>query len=186
MNADDHLLWNQIADQNDEKAFDQLFIKYHPGLIQYAQTLLPYPADETEDIITEIFFKIWQQRKNLTIRTSIASYLYASVKNGINDYYRKRKVSSYESLESIQDEADDMYAMPDHQLSYKELDAEIAQLISRLPQRTQLVFRMNRHDHLTYEEIAAILNISINSVKTHMYRAIKFLKDAFRASDALN
>lgn len=180
---DDNVLWNLIVNQNDEKAFDQLFVKYYPGLIHYSQVLLPYPADEAEDIITDVFFKIWEQRNHLSIHTSIASYLYTAVKNKIYDYHRKRKGSSFQTLDSVLDDADETYNMPDQQLSYKELHATIDKLIAKLPQRSQLVFRMNRHDHLSYEEIAVILSISINSVKTHMYRAIKFLKDEFKASN---
>jgi len=184
MNTDDHFLWSQIVSHNDEKSFDRLFNKYYSGLIQYSQTLLPYPADEAEDIITEVFFKIWQQRHSIIIHTSMASYLYISVKNGIHDYHRRSRGNSFESVDYLLNDADDEYNRPDQRLSYKELDAEIAHLISRLPERTQLVFRMSRHDHLRYEEIAIVLQISVNSVKTHMYRAIKFLKDSYRASDA--
>lgn len=185
MNTDDHVLWSLIVTQNDEKAFDMLFVKYYPGLLHYSQLLLPYPADEAEDIITDVFFKIWEQRGNLIIHTSIASYLYSAVKNKVYDYHRKRKGNSFQSLEGILDDADDAYNRPDQQLSYKELHAEIDRLIARLPKRSQLVFRMNRHDHLSYEEIATILNLSINSVKTHMYRAIKFLKEEYKASDTI-
>ena len=74
----------------------------------------------------------------------------------------------------------DDYLAPDHLLMYKELDLDINQMISLLPERTELVFRMNRNDYLSYTEIAEMLNISIHSVKTHMYRAIKFLKENFR------
>lgn len=183
MNTNDGLLLKQIVDCNDEKAFDQLFIKYYPGLLHYSKTLLPYPSDEAEDIITEVFFKIWEQRSTLTIHTSFASYLYISVKNRISDYYRKNSMNIYEPLDSLlTHECPD--SIPDQQLSYKELNSEMDRLIAQLPTRTQLVFKMNRHDNITYDDIALILNLSVNSVKTHMYRALKSLKEGYRASNA--
>jgi RNA polymerase sigma-70 factor (family 1) len=181
MKPSDELLLNQIISFSDEKAFDQLFSRYYPGLLHYARVLLPYPVDEAEDIITEVFLKIWKQKSTLQVHTSIASYLYISVKNRISDYYRKNSQYSYVSLDSLIDNP-----CPDHiadqQLTYKELNAEINRLISKLPARTQLIFLMNRNDQLTYEDIALILSISINSVKTHMYRALKFLKEGYKAS----
>ena len=169
---------------DDEKAFDQLFTKYYPGLIRYCKSHLPYPSDEAEDILLEVFFKIWQNRKSLLIHTSLVSFLYISVKNRIHDHYRRKNLSIYESAVDIAAEAEPYYLLPDQQLTFKELSAEIDKLIGRLPERTKLVFCMNRYDNLTYENIALLLDISVNSVKTHMYRAIKFLKEAYRSSDA--
>lgn len=89
----------------------------------------------------------------------------------------------HESLDSLVNNACSAY-IPDQQLSYKELNVEMQRLIDRLPARTQLIFKMNRNDHITYDDIALILNLSVNSVKTHMYRALKFLKEEYRASNA--
>jgi len=183
MKTNDGLLLKQIIDCDDEKAFDQLFTRYYPGLINYSRMLLPYPTDEAEDIITEVFLKIWQQRATLVIHSSFASYLYIAVKNRISDYYRKNRMNVHESLDSLVNNACPEY-IPDQQLTYKELNIEMERLIDRLPARTQLIFKMNRHDHITYDDIALILNLSVNSVKTHMYRALKFLKEEYRASNA--
>lgn len=172
-----------LIQQGDEKAFDRLFMKYYPGLMRYCSVLLPYPSDEAEDIVLEVFFKLWQQRKTLVIYSSLVSFLYIALKNRCHDYYRKKNITVYEP---DADEVMPHYLIPDQQLVFKELKAEIEHLITQLPARTQLVFRMNREDHLTYEDIAIILNISINSVKTHMYRSIKFLKETYRASDTSN
>jgi len=183
MKPNDGLLLEQIIGSGDERAFDQLFTRYYPGLLNYSKVLLPYPTDEAEDIITEVFLKIWQQRATLIIHSSLASYLYISVKNRINDYYRKHRMNVHESLDSLVNNACPEY-IPDQQLSYKELNMEMERLIDRLPVRTQLIFKMNRHDHITYDDIALILHLSVNSVKTHMYRALKFLKEEYRASNA--
>lgn len=179
--TEDNNLLNRIQD-DDEKAFDQLFLRYYPGLMRYCKMLLPYPSDEAEDVILEVFFKMWQSRKSLEIHTSLVSFLYISVKNRIHDHYRKKNKYVYMPIDVIQDEPAPYYYTPDLQLVYKELSIEIDQMINLLPERTQLIFRMSRQDYLTYEDIACLLNISVNSVKTHMYRAIKFLKEAYRCS----
>jgi RNA polymerase sigma-70 factor (family 1) len=176
----DSTLWSRIV-RGDEHSFEIFFIRYYSGLIRYAKSLLPYPSDEAEDIITEVFFKIWQQRENLDIHTSIVSYLYISVRSRIYDFYRAKKMSV--PIEEAFDQAELPYLVPDHLLVYKELSMEMEYLISLLPKRTRLIYQMNRNDNLTYADIAAILDISVNSVKTHMYRGIRFLKESYHASD---
>ncbi len=66
-----------------------------------------------------------------------------------------------------------------YQLTYKEIDVYIAGLIERLPPHAKMIFKMNRDEGLTYQEIAAILQVSVNTVKTQMYRSLKFLKEQF-------
>ncbi len=180
---EDDLLLKRIQ-ADEEKGLDALFIKYYPGLLRYCKSQLPYPSDEAEDIVVEVFFKIWQQRHALKIKTSFASYLYTVVKNRVHDFYRKRNIAIHEPLDTIADEPIPDYHAPDEQIVFKELNTEFAKLIEQLPPRTQLIFNMNRQDNLTYEDIATVLNISINSVKTHMFRALKFLKEAYRASNS--
>jgi RNA polymerase sigma-70 factor (ECF subfamily) len=179
----DDLLLERIKN-DDEKALDLLFKKYYPGLLRYCKMQLPYPSDEAEDIILEVFFKIWQQRHTLAIHSSLASYLYIVVKNRIHDFYRKKNISIHESLDSIAEESAPEHMIPHEQMVFKEVSLEMDRLIAKLPPGTQLVFSMNRQDNLTYDNIALILNVSINTVKTHMYRALKYLKEAYRASNS--
>lgn len=180
---EDDLLLQSIR-FNDERALDTLFNKYYPGLLRYCKMQLPYPSDEAEDIVLEVFFKIWQQRHSLIIKTSFASYLYIVVKNRVHDFYRKKNLTISEALDAIAEESVSDDYTPDEQLVFKELNTEMNRLIAQLPQRTQLIFNMNRQDNLIYDDIALILDISVNSVKTHMYRALKFLKEAYRASNS--
>ncbi|RZL19934.1 MAG: RNA polymerase sigma-70 factor, partial [Pedobacter sp.] len=170
--TEDFELLKQL-NNDDEKAFDQLFLRYYPGLLRFCKSLLHASDGNAEDLVQDVFFKLWQSRKMLNVHTAPNSFLYASVKNKVNDHFRKKKVQAFIPIDLIEDRATDAHHAPDELLMYKELHLDINQMISLLPDRTELVFRMNRHDHLSYEEIANMLSISINSVKTHMYRAIK-------------
>src|SRR4051812_40996604 len=100
--TDDNLLIKRIKN-SDEKGLDALFVKYYAGLLNYCKQHLPYPSDEAEDIILEVFFKIWHQRDVLIIQTSLASYLYAAVKNRVHDFYRKKNIAPYETLDRAKD-----------------------------------------------------------------------------------
>lgn len=162
----------------ESRAFDLLFVKYYPNLLHFSRSLLPYPSDEAEDVVLEVFHQFWRSRDTINIHSSLSAFLYVSVKNRIYDYRRKLKLNT--PLEDIHGDTMASQEGPDHTLNYKEAAENIEKLIRLLPERMQLIFRMNREDELSYQEIADLLEISINSVKTQMYRAIKFLKETYR------
>lgn len=172
-----------ITDQN---SFDEIFIRHFPGLLAYAKTYIPYPSDEAEDLVSEVFYTLWKNRDNHEIQGHLAPYLYTAVKNKVYDYYKKRRLqfSTFEVPE--QDQLNPRYLEPDALLSFKELNQRINLLIANLPPQCKLIFQMNRNDGLTYEQIAELLNLSVNSVKTQMYRAIKYLKMAYETSEDIN
>lgn len=167
----------------ESRAFDLLFLKYYPNLLHFSRSLLPYPSDEAEDVVLEVFHQFWRSRDTINIHSSLSAFLYASVKNRVYDYRRKLKPNR--PLEEIQDDIMASQEGPDHALNYKEIAENLEKLIKLLPERMQLIFRMNREDELSYQEIADLLEISINSVKTQMYRAIKFLKETYRFDSSI-
>ena len=80
-------------------SFDLLFKNYYEGLLSFAKELLPYPSDEAEDIICDMFESLWANRNQLQVKTSIASYLYISVRNRVYDHFKKNKVITLELQE---------------------------------------------------------------------------------------
>lgn len=167
----------------ESRAFDLLFMKYYPNLLHFSRSLLPYPSDEAEDVVLEVFQQFWRNRETINIHSSLSSFLYTAAKNRVNDYRRKLKPNT--SLENIHGDIMASEEGPDHTLNYKEIAENLERLIKLLPERMQLIFRMNREDELSYQEIADLLDISINSVKTQMYRAIKFLKETYRLDNSI-
>ncbi|PWG81544.1 RNA polymerase sigma factor [Pararcticibacter amylolyticus] len=164
----------------ESQAFDLLFLKYYSNLMRFGKSLLPYPSDAAEDVVLEVFHKFWQNRKTIIVHTSLSALLYKAVKNHIYDHHRKYRSVLFAVIEDVHTELNTDYATPDQILNLKELSEELERLIKKLPEKMQVIFRMSREDSLTYQEIADILEISVNSVKTQMYRAIKFLKESYR------
>ena len=167
----------------NEAAFEALFSRYYAGLQRYASTLLRYPSDAAEDVVAEVFGTIWVSRTQLAVQGSLAAYLYTAVKHRAFDRLREQRRAPLEATDELphaQPEAE--YQQPDQLLIYQELSEQLAHLIGLLPERTRQVFQLHRDGGLTYEEMAALLGISINSVKTHMFRALRFLKSTLYAS----
>lgn len=88
--------------------------------------------------------------------------------------------------EAAQEVVGQKHQLPDHLMSFKQFNERIIYLVNQLPEKTRLVFMMSREEGLTYEQIAEITDVSINTIKTHMFRAIRFLKEAFNANDYIN
>ena len=167
---------------DDDSAFDALFTMFYPGLLRYAKSLIPYPSDEAEDIISDVFCHLWQNREKIVITSSVSSYLYRATKNLIINRHQKHRLKFISLDDSLPESPDPSYNQPHERLHYKEINQRIVALIHRLPERTRLVFLMSRDEGLTYDEIAELLEVSVNTIKTHMFRAIRFLKTAFDES----
>jgi len=164
--------------KNDTCAFEALFKRHYPGLLNFAKELLTYPSDEAEDVVSEVFCSLWKNKEQLDIKISVTAYLYVSVKNRIFDHFKKNKAAAAEFKDNDLNLAEPAYLGPHQQLVYKELEKRILYLTAKLPKQTRVIYTLNREDGLSYIEIASILGISVNTVKTHIYRAIKFLKSA--------
>ncbi|PSL25449.1 RNA polymerase sigma factor [Chitinophaga ginsengisoli] len=169
----------QLFISGSEDAFDAIFKRYYEGLLQFTKVLLPYPTDEAEDVVAEMFCTLWHSRRQIAISTTLSAYLYVSVRNRVFDYYRKRKTMFNLTEDVLVETPGEDHQQPDHQLMYKDVTIQIQQLITQLPPQMQLVFKMHRYEGFSYDEIADLLNISLNSVKTHMFRALKILKTAY-------
>lgn len=144
---------------------------YYKKLCVYAFSLV---QDHTfaEDIVQNVFVKLWTSRDRVNPNISIKNFLYRSVYNEFIDHYRKKKPVIYlekQYLEIMHEVAEQ---------EHENLDALIRQLnmeIENLPSKSKQIFLMNKKEGLTHVEIAEYLNISMKTVESHMTKAFKFL-----------
>lgn len=130
-------------------------------------------AQASENIVQDIFVKIWTDRDTLQVTSSVKAYLYVSVKNRALNYIKreKKKVYSFEELYL----KENGLQTPEDEMIDRELYFNVHQAINKLPEKCKRVYLMHHYDNLSYAEIAEIQNISLNTVKTHMKRALKIL-----------
>jgi RNA polymerase sigma-70 factor (ECF subfamily) len=158
---------------DDEKAYDILMNSYYQSLCAYAQSLCHDQA-LAEDIVQNVFVRIWVKRKKINSDFSIKSYLYKSVYNEFITQYRKNKPVLY--LEKKYFEAIDVVA----EIEPEELEGLIKLMnaeIDNLPSKCKEIFLMNKKEGLTHTEISEYLNISIKTVEGHITRAFKILTE---------
>lgn len=179
----DTLLIEQITINNDYKAFQTLFHKYYATLCQQAY-MLTQSSDIAEEIVSDVFLKIWRNRETLQIKISILAYLMKATRNASIDYLRqKTRQRAYNH--DIEGDFTSDYASPTDMMIGDETLTIIEKAIEALPPQCKLIFRMSRDAEMTYTEIATKLNLSIKTIETHMGRSLKFLRESLRQQAVL-
>ncbi len=161
--------------QGDLGQFETLFRSSYTSLVKYARTLIK-DHDTAEEIVQDLFFRIWKNREQIKIESSLNGYLFRSVHNRCLHHIEHLKV-----VERHENEMADQGAFaesPADILQYKELQARIARTLEKLPERCGQIFCMSRYEGLKYSEIAEKLSVSIKTVEANMGRALKEFRKA--------
>ncbi|MEG1543743.1 MAG: RNA polymerase sigma-70 factor [Tannerellaceae bacterium] len=164
--------------QDDMAAFNALFKAYYIQLYYYCRKFVSDP-EEAKDLMQNVFLRFWERRADLDIHTSIKAYLYRSVQNECLNHLRSSKnlVSmSHDDDDTPTIEVADAHNTPDDELAALEIEQITQTVIDQLPEQCQKVFTLSRLKGLKSQEIAEHLNISVRTVDTQIYRALKILK----------
>ncbi|MFZ4056619.1 MAG: RNA polymerase sigma-70 factor [Ferruginibacter sp.] len=172
-------LQDRISIYNDQKAFGQLYTAYLPYLIEFAKSIIKN-HELAEEIVSDVFIKIWQNRAALTKIENFRLYLYISTKNTALNYlsrhFRKKIISLDEMSLNIHTSPYD----PEQQLITNEAVKKINQEIAKLPPRCKLIFKLVKEDRLKYNDIAELLNISVKTIDSQMSIALKKISTAIQ------
>jgi RNA polymerase sigma-70 factor (family 1) len=157
--------------QGDVKQFESLFRSSYVSLVRYGKTLLKDP-DTAEEIVQDLFYTIWKDREKIKIESSLNGYLFRAVHNRCLHYIEHSRIveKHAEEMSFRQPESPES---PSDILNYKELQAKIANILEKLPDRCGKIFYMNRFEGLKYNEIAEKLSVSVKTVEANMGKALK-------------
>lgn len=163
----------------DKKAFKAIFEEYYPPLCNFAYSLIK-DWELSQEIVQETFLKVWEQRHEIQINTSLKSYLFQAVKFLVIDYHRKLK--HQQSKQS--DYLNQVEVVEEHFLHTTEeailLRHHLHRAIQQLNPKMQEIFKLNKYEGLTYEEIAEHLKISKRTVEDNIARAMKLLYEQLK------
>jgi RNA polymerase sigma-70 factor (family 1) len=161
--------------EGDVAAFTHLYKQYSGQM--YAN-VLKLVKDEliAEEIVQEIFTKIWQKRAVLNFEQSVVAYLYRVGRNLVNDFYRKlrRDQAMYDHFKAI---ATEHYTHIEEALQAQDNEQVMRKALSGLPPQQKKVYELCKLEGHTYKEVAAMLGISPNTVKEHLSKANYFIKN---------
>lgn len=174
MEPNPHLLLGLIK-QRDEKTFRHLFVLLYPELVIYAQNYL-FDRAMSEDVVQEVFIFVWENAETLEIAVSFKSYIYRMVRNRCLNHLRTLKLTdptkAIETLFHIEQPGTSPLDEGDQEKIRK-----INQIVSTFPAGMQKIFKMRYYQGHTYNEIAAELAVTVNTVKTQLTRARKRIID---------
>jgi RNA polymerase sigma-70 factor, ECF subfamily len=165
----------QRVKSDDARALKTLFERYFSALCRFAVRFVKQPH-LAEEVVSDVFLNIWIKKEKVEIKINLKTYLYTAVRNQSLNYVKKNKIH-VEDIETAVRENITSDLTADAFITTEELTGSVNELLQRLPEKRQIIFKMNRIDGLRYHEIAEVLSISIHTVQNQMVAAVKFLSD---------
>ena len=162
----------------DAKAFHELYLYFAPILYRYVYSLL-HSKEDTEDILHNVFCKIWEMRNTLKDNTNFEAFLVTVSKNSAYNLFKSKYYSMVlkESMMNNDIGNSNNCINGENDIIEQDLTSYLGKVISNLPPRRKEIFILNRFKGLTYKEIANMLQISENTVDTQMRKALAYIKE---------
>ena len=171
------LLQTKIAENEDNKAFGQLYVAYMHRLLQFALSIIKN-KELAEEIVSDVFVRIWQNRKNLKKVGNLRLYLYVSTKNTALNYLSRHFRKETISMDEMSLNMPVGGYNPEELLITSEAVRRIESAIQQLPPRCKLIFKLIKEDRLKYNEIAQLLDISVKTIDAQLAIALKKIAGA--------
>jgi len=163
------------SDQGVEDLFERVFKSHFKSLHAYACTIIR-DAEPAEEIVQNVFLKLWEKKAEITIRENTSAYLYRAVHNESLNYLRHLKVrSDYQSYAMRQHKQTEQ-EKPAEKVVMGELEKKLEIALRELPEQCRTIFQLSRFEDLKYKEIADRLGLSVKTIENQMGKALKLLR----------
>lgn len=170
----DHIQDIHINLAQDKIRFEAAFKEHYKGMVAYACSMLKDP-DASEEVVQQVFYKLWKNRDEIVIRETMAGYLYRCTHNDCLNYLKHEKVKhAYKQYISQQMNEG---TSPNDTVRLKELQQKLDTALKELPEQCRTIFQLSRFEELKYHEIASKLGISVKTVENQMGKALKILRN---------
>jgi RNA polymerase sigma-70 factor (ECF subfamily) len=166
-----------LAVKNDSYvAFNELFVRFYRRLCLFS---FRYTEDEdaSQDVVQELFIKLWTNRHQVIIHDTVSAYLFRSARNASLNYLRSQKnkqnVLKKMQLPEIQTESEDV--------EFENFLIQLQECVDQLPERSRQVFVMNRFQELKLADISEKLEVSVNTIKNQLWKSLQYLRTCLQA-----
>lgn len=162
----------KILQEENEEAFAELYNRYWKRIYTMALSYTRSP-EAAQDIVQDVFLKIWIKKENLLQVREFKPFLFVTARNLIISSLRNRVFHvNLDPDEQVEEET----FLPERQLSYKESVGLLHKAIDLLPPQQQRAYRLSRNEGMRYEDIAQEMGISALTVRTHITKALRFIR----------
>lgn len=161
-------------EEGDQSAFRSFMDMYSKDLYHFALGYVNI-REIAEEIVSDVFMEVWNNRQNLHQIQQIKSWLLIIVRNKAISHLRKEHPDTTVSFEEIEDYYIPFVQSPDHDIISEEEIKKINHAISLLPPKCKEVFMLAKIEKIPYKEIAEILNISVKTINIHIAKALSLI-----------
>ena len=166
------MLQQAIACFDDTQAYKQLFLLFYPSLVHFAVSIIK-SKESAEEIVSDVFIKIWEKRQHLEKVENLSFYLFTAVKNRCINQFNDLKYKSAININDVAIEFRSLYHDPEQKMISAEAIRQIQEAIHELPPRCRLIFKLVKEEGLKYKEVAQLLQLSVKTVENQMSLAFK-------------
>lgn len=182
-NIDDSELVRKI-NSGEKHAYQELFERYAPRIYQFAKSYLKNKSD-AEELVQDVFLKVWEKREFLDYSKNVKAFVYKVAVNSIYDFIRRKNIeNAFRDFIALHPPGNENNTW--HQVILDDMMSHLDELLLKMPEQQQRIFKLSREEGLTNEEIAVQLNLSKRTVENHLYRAVAYLKDNFKADSVFS
>lgn len=165
-----------------QAAFAQIYRLYSARI--YLNILkMVKSEDEAQELLQDVFFKVWSKRHLIEPEQSFRSYLFQIAKYTVYNFIRKNKLEK-QVQDYMRQQTKEGYTHVEEDLSYRENELWYAETIEQLPPQRKQIYKLCKIDGKSYAEVSELLGISTSTVNDHIVKATRFIKDRYLNRDA--
>ena len=170
----------ELIKNGNIEAFNRLFMDTYHQLYFHCRKFISDP-DDAKDLIQNVYLRFWERRLEIDINISVYAYLLKAIQNESLNHIRSKKTINSLSDPEIEKESNFNYGesnfnSPESNLEINELEQITLKAINSLPDKCKIIFMLSRNEGLKNQEIADKLDISVRTVETQIYRALKIIR----------
>jgi len=162
----------ELFQNGNETAFNELVGRYQEKIYWIARRFVN-DHDQADDIVQEVFIKVYSALKNFRGDSGVYTWLYRITVNVALNALRKQRIRDFIRIDEFFETAEDENEQPDAIFEKDEQQKLIEEAIAKLPEKQKAIFILRYHEELSYEEISLILKTSIGGLKANYFHAVK-------------
>jgi RNA polymerase sigma-70 factor (ECF subfamily) len=163
---------HRISVADDQEAFLMLYRYFKHRLEKFAYSIC-HSREDSQDIVEDVFVRIWSRRKTLDQILNLKLYLYIATRNFSLNYLKANNRNAHIDIEALKTDIEDITPNPQQKVLDKELLARINNTVNSLPPRCKAIYKLVKEDGLRHKEVAELLQVSRKTVENQIAIAIK-------------
>jgi RNA polymerase sigma-70 factor (ECF subfamily) len=168
-----HALWLDGLRAGNEKIFQEIFNTYYEPLCRFSLNRLEN-QEEAEELVQDVFVKLWIKREELLIQQSLKAYLYRMVQNRIINRSEHNKIRKIHQQHVLSNQHEN--SVSENDFHEEELNNLAAMAVESMPEKRRQVYELSRKKGLKYSEIAEKMGISVKTVEVHLGKALDHMR----------